>query len=127
MLNYYVNGSPFRLSLREADLRAPGISFPDSILRSQIPPIHYEYRRTRLSFSAAPIEHTVFPQLETLPMQSTTQPRFLDQVRLVCRRSHFSSRTEEAYVFWIRRFILFHGKRHPSQMGKTEVVGRRSS
>ncbi len=50
------------------------------------------------------------------------QPRFLDQVRLVCRRSHFSARTEEAYIFWIRRFILFHGKRHPSEMGMTEVV-----
>lgn len=57
-------------------------------------------------------------------MQPTApkQPRFLDQVRLVCRRSHFSPRTEEAYIFWIRRFILFHGKRHPSEMGKTEVV-----
>ena len=43
-------------------------------------------------------------------------------MRLVCRRSHFSLRTEEAYVFWIRRFVLFHGKRHPSEMGKTEVV-----
>lgn len=51
-----------------------------------------------------------------------TQPRFLDQVRLVCRRSHLSPRTEEAYVFWIRRFILFHAKRHPAEMGKTEVV-----
>ena len=57
-------------------------------------------------------------------MQTSTpnQPRFLDQVRLVCRRSHFSPRTEEAYLFWIRRFILFHRKRHPREMGKTEVV-----
>ena len=57
-------------------------------------------------------------------MQPTAakQTRFLDQVRLVCRRSHFSPRTEEAYIFWIRRFILFRGKRHPSEMYKTEVV-----
>ena len=57
-------------------------------------------------------------------MQATApnQPRFLDQVRLVCRRCHFSPRTEEAYVFWIRRFILFHKKRHPTAMGKIEVV-----
>jgi len=34
---------------------------------------------------------------------------------------HYSIRTEEAYVNWIRRFILFHKKRHPSQMGKGEI------
>ncbi|MGQ9841884.1 MAG: integron integrase [Anaerolineae bacterium] len=42
-------------------------------------------------------------------------------VRDTIRRKHYSIRTEEAYVNWIRRFILFHGKRHPKDMGAAEV------
>ena len=34
---------------------------------------------------------------------------------------HYSLRTEEAYVGWITRFILFHGKRHPNEMGEPEI------
>ena len=56
-----------------------------------------------------------------LPLQATVKPRLLNQVRGVLRRKHYSIRTEQSYVDWIRRFILFHGKRHPSQMGKAEV------
>lgn len=48
-------------------------------------------------------------------------PRLLDQVRRHARLRHLSPRTEEAYVRWIRRFILFHGKRHPSEMGEREI------
>lgn len=47
--------------------------------------------------------------------------KFLDQCREAIRFKHFSRRTEEAYVHWIRRFILFHGKRHPKEMGAAEV------
>lgn len=43
--------------------------------------------------------------------------RLLDQVREVIRIKHYSIRTEQAYVQWIRRYILFHGKRHPSELG----------
>jgi len=50
-----------------------------------------------------------------------SKPKLLDQVRLTLRRKHYSIRTEEAYVAWIRRFILFHGKRHPLEMGAPEV------
>jgi len=49
------------------------------------------------------------------------KPRLLDQVRDAIRTRHYSYRTEEAYVGWIRRFILFHGKRHPAEMGKPEI------
>jgi len=49
-------------------------------------------------------------------------PRLLDQVRAAIRARHYSPRTEAAYVGWIRRFILFHGKRHPRDMGEAEVV-----
>lgn len=49
-------------------------------------------------------------------------PRLLDRVREATRRLHYSIRTEDANVKWIRRFILFHRKRHPSEMGESEVV-----
>jgi len=50
-----------------------------------------------------------------------TKPRLLDQVRMVIRRKHYSIRTEQAYVDWIRRYILFHNKRHPEKMGVPEI------
>jgi integron integrase len=49
------------------------------------------------------------------------KPRFLEQVSRAIRLRHFSHRTEEAYVMWARQFILYHGKRHPSEMGEEEV------
>jgi integron integrase len=49
-------------------------------------------------------------------------PRLLDQVREVIRIRHYSIRTEQAYVQWIRRFILFNGKRHPREMGAPELT-----
>ena len=47
--------------------------------------------------------------------------RLLDQVREVMRYHHYGHRTEEAYVYWIRQFILFHHKQHPKDMGKNEI------
>ena len=49
------------------------------------------------------------------------KPKLLDQVRQKIRLKHYSIRTEQSYVAWVRRFILFHGKRHPAQMGQAEV------
>jgi len=49
-------------------------------------------------------------------------PKLLDQVRAAVRVRHYSIRTEEAYVGWVRRFILFHGKRHPRELGKKEIT-----
>jgi integron integrase len=49
------------------------------------------------------------------------KPRLLDLVRDKMRARHFSYRTEQAYVGWIKRFILYHGKRHPTDMGAPEV------
>ena len=48
-------------------------------------------------------------------------PRLLEQVREAIRVRHYSLRTEGTYVSWIKRFILFHGKRHPCDMGVQEV------
>jgi hypothetical protein len=49
-------------------------------------------------------------------------PRLLDQVRAAARSRHYSSLTEQAFVSWIRRFVLFHDKRHPAQLAESEVV-----
>ena len=49
-------------------------------------------------------------------------PKLLDRVRHACRLRHYSIRTEDAYHDWARRFILFHGKRHPADMGAAEVT-----
>ena len=48
-------------------------------------------------------------------------PKLLDQVREALRLKHYTLRTEQAYVNWIKRFILFHDKRHPREMGVPEV------
>ena len=59
--------------------------------------------------------------------QAASQPtnaaprRLLDRVRDAIRLRHYSLRTEDAYVHWVRRFILFHDKRHPQDMGAAEV------
>lgn len=52
---------------------------------------------------------------------SPSQPKLLDQVRATIRTLHYSIRTEQAYVDWVRRFIIFHNKRHPKEMGKEEI------
>jgi len=49
------------------------------------------------------------------------KPKLLDQVRSAIRTRHYSIRTEEAYINWIKRFILFHNKRHPNEMGEREI------
>jgi integron integrase len=49
------------------------------------------------------------------------KPKLLDQVRTAIRTRHLSMRTEEAYIRWIRKFILHHGKRHPSELGAAEI------
>lgn len=49
-------------------------------------------------------------------------PKLLDQVRQEIRTRHYSIRTEEAYLRWIREFILFHDKRHPADMGERQVA-----
>ena len=48
-------------------------------------------------------------------------PKLLEQVRDLIRTLHYSYRTEETYLNWIKQFILFHGKRHPAELGATEV------
>ena len=49
------------------------------------------------------------------------KPRLLDQMRERIRLKHYSYRTEQQYLGWVRRFVLFHGKRHPAELGGAEV------
>lgn len=55
------------------------------------------------------------------PANAHASPKLLTQVRNKLRFKHYSLRTEEAYVQWIKRFILFHKKRHPAEIGEKEV------
>ena len=53
---------------------------------------------------------------------SPTKPKLLDQVRQAIRTRHYSYLTEKAYIHWIKRFIFFHNKRHPLEMGEPEIA-----
>lgn len=68
--------------------------------------------------AALPIRPAAAPAGEGPP---AARPRLLDRVRDRIRALHYSGRTEEAYVHWIRRYILFHNKRHPQEMGAAEI------
>jgi integron integrase len=62
------------------------------------------------------------PDLRPAPQTPVaTKPKLLDQVRQTIRRKHYSLRTEAAYVDWIKRYIFFHQKRHPAEMGAPEI------
>jgi len=63
------------------------------------------------------------PKILRMEVKAISQdsPKLLDRLRAEIRVRHYSIRTEETYVDWARRFILFHGKRHPKDMGAEEV------
>jgi hypothetical protein len=54
--------------------------------------------------------------------QTPTKPKLADQVRIAVRTKHYCLRTEEAYVNWIKRFTLFHNKRHPREPGELSGI-----
>ena len=56
---------------------------------------------------------------ENLPVEK--KPKLLDQVRNTLRTKHYSMKTEEAYIYWIKKYIFFHNKRHPKEMGEKEI------
>ena len=60
--------------------------------------------------------------MEKEPCAPAKPPRLLDQVRDALRRRHYSHRTEQSYVHWIKRFIFFSDKRHPRDLGAPEVT-----
>jgi integron integrase len=70
----------------------------------------------------AGVMQRVSPERSTLVVATTGAPKLLDRVRQTIRAKHYSRRTESAYVDWIRRYVLFHRKRHPSEMGASEIA-----
>jgi hypothetical protein len=56
------------------------------------------------------------------PAPPRPSPKLLDRVRWHLRVKRYSIRTEHAYLDWIRRFILFHEKRNPAEMGESEIA-----
>jgi len=59
--------------------------------------------------------------MSAAPPTTAKPPKLLDRLRHACRIRHYSLRTEDAYFDWCRRFILFHSKRHPAEMGVAEI------
>ena len=55
------------------------------------------------------------------PPAPPAKAKLLDRVRLAIRTRHYSFHTEKAYVGWMKRFIFFHNKRHPAEMGESEI------
>ncbi len=77
--------------------------------------------QTRDVKPSSPSSPFALPAAETTP-PVTKPPRLLDRLREAIRVRHYSIRTEDTYVDWARRFILFHDKRHPRDLGASEVA-----
>jgi integron integrase len=102
---------------RELDIGAAG-QFLESVAQTAKDPVRsLAASRAALEFLYQQVVHI---DLGELPLPRL--PRLLDQVRQVLRVRHYSLRTEECYVQWIVRFIRFHNKRHPRDMGAVEVA-----
>ena len=56
-----------------------------------------------------------------MPAPAPGKPKLLDQARTKIRLKHYSIRTEQAYIDWMRRYVRFHGLRHPRDLGGREV------
>ena len=78
-----------------------------------------EYARFIPTHSSLPDSPSSFRR-PPIPVEAR-KPKLLDQVREALRTRHYSLRTEQTYVHWIKRFIFFHGKRHPQDMGEVEI------
>lgn len=61
-----------------------------------------------------------FPVSASESLAEARQPKLLERMRNHPRTRHYSIRTEQAYIDWTRRFTLFHGKRHPWEIGAAE-------
>ena len=84
---------------------------------------HWETRRVQVRFVPTPLTPAFQPlsAYQSAPPSVARNPKLLDQVRETIRTRHYSLRTEKAYVQWIKRFIFFHDKRHPREMGAAEI------
>lgn len=101
---------------RNASARAPVSAPPRQSLRSGGAPI-----RIVLEL-APPFAILALPPMLAVTDPIPTAPKLLDRVRWHLRVKRYSIRTEKSYLDWIRRYILFHRKRHPSEMGEKEIA-----
>jgi hypothetical protein len=79
---------------------------------------------THVHLFNAPPESLIMNRVYPVPhpvASNPEPPKLLDRLRQVLRTKHYAYRTEQAYVGWVRRFILFHDKRHPQEMGGAEI------
>ena len=60
--------------------------------------------------------------MSLLVKNESAKPKLLEQCKIILRTRHYALRTEKSYLDWIKRFILFHGKRHPQEMGEAEIA-----
>ncbi|MCZ6449803.1 MAG: integron integrase [Deltaproteobacteria bacterium] len=79
-------------------------------------------KRLMLVKNATLIDQNPRGDLGTALPVAVVKPRLLDQVRQAIRTRHYSYMTEKAYVGWIKRFIFYHSKRHPAEMGEPEIA-----
>ena len=107
------------------DSRAPRVSrgpFEGSRKQTPAPPRRAVLRMCPRRWHRRLMKSTESSAASTgLATGQRSEPKLLDRVREAIRVRHYSRRTEEAYVTWIRRFIVFHGKKHPSEMGGHEI------
>lgn len=83
-----------------------------------------------LGMRARPARHSSMPDPLRIPLSHlTAQPdpsqrfRLMEVVRRKLRERRYSRRTEEAYIYWIRRYVVYHDRRHPRDLGETDVTG----
>jgi integron integrase len=77
--------------------------------------------KSLVDYRSRPKNHALQQTAPVCPASGPPKPRLLDQVRYAIQTRHYSYRTEKAYVHWIKRFIFFHDKRHPVEMGEAEI------
>ena len=88
----------------------------------------YMYSKLESSHLLSSPPYSLFKEHQSIPFLRETgkgydrSPKLLELVRMTIRSRHYSRRTEKSYVGWIKRFILFHGKRHPRDMGEGEIT-----
>ena len=59
--------------------------------------------------------------MTTASQDGSKQPKLLEHVRITIRPKHYSYSTEKTYIHWIRKYVLFHNKRHPGDIGEPEM------
>lgn len=101
---------------RDLDRQAVG-RFLEHVVQTEKPPLP----ALEAARSALELLYGVVLGIDVGELSRPQPPRLLDQMRQVLRVRHYSPRTEACYLHWVRQFILFHGKRHPRELGAPEV------